>query len=113
MKYLAFVLLLTGCMETTQQAVAPVVSHNSQAASGVSSPSFKLPEGTGCRGAVAKFKAIVENDLETGHTTKTVHDSMMSDLGGAERACAAGQEGAAISMVRGIRAKNGYPSSLL
>ncbi len=76
----------------------------------VSDPNFKLPEGTGCGGTVNRFRAIIDNDLETGHTTKSTHFQMSAEIDRASSICANGNDGAARSMISGTRAKFGYPA---
>jgi hypothetical protein len=115
MKYLSllFVFALGACTETTKVALpAPTIAPatNAYAGSGVSDPSFKLPEGAGCNGAIARFRATIKNDLETGHTTQSVHERMAGELNSAQTACSAGQDASAQGQVRAIRARFGYPA---
>lgn len=108
---LAFLALaLSACNQTASAPPPASRASGSLAASGVTAPGFRLPEGAGCTGEVARFRAIIRNDLETGHTTKPVHDRMAAELDQAESACAAGRDGDAVRMVRATRTKFGYPS---
>jgi hypothetical protein len=104
MKYLLPLILLTACTETAKQPVAmsPVAM----------SPVVQVqvaPVQSGCA-SIRTFKALIVTDLETENTTKSVHDRIMSDLAGADAACASGNEGGAAAQVRGVRAKYGYPA---
>ncbi len=76
----------------------------------VSDPNFRLPEGVGCSGSVNRFRAIIDNDLETGHTTKATHSQMSAEIDRAAGTCSSGNDGAARSMISGTRAKYGYPA---
>lgn len=113
MKKLFPLLFLVACTETTTTPKLEIAtpSRNPYAASGVSDPSFKLPEGSGCKVAVARLKATLDNDLETGHIGKGVYQQMTSDLSSADKTCQAGQDGAASAQIRNIRVRNGYPAS--
>lgn len=106
---LAATLALAGCNQTSTAVTAP--APNSSAIPGVTPSSFHLPEGSGCSGDVARFKAIIDNDLSTGHTTDGVHKRMTADLTRAAETCSAGRSGEASAMVRSVRTKYGYPAS--
>lgn len=73
-------------------------------------PGFRLPEGQGCSGEIARFRAIQANDLETGHVTKSVYDQIEAEMQRASAMCAAGQSAQAIAHVRATKARFGYPS---
>lgn len=99
---------LAACNTTAPQPPAapsaPVTS-----ASSVTPSSFRLPEGTGCSGDVARFRAVIDNDLATGHTTKPVHEKMSAEVNQAASACQAGQDGPARSMIAATKKRYGYP----
>ena len=78
---------------------------------GVTPNNFSLPNEPGCKGDVARFQALIDNDLASGHTTQSERDSVTADLSKAQAACAAGQGAQASSMVTSIRKKYGYPAS--
>ncbi|MDP2355183.1 MAG: hypothetical protein Q8M31_03870 [Beijerinckiaceae bacterium] len=101
-------LVLTGCNANAPapQASAPPAS---SAPSGVTPSSFRMPEGSGCSGDVARWKAIQDNDLATGHVSKSVYDRIQNDINQASAACAAGRDAEARAMVRASRSRNGYP----
>ncbi len=101
------VLGIAACQSAPERA-APVP--NSSAVAGVTPQGFRLPEGAGCSGDIARFQAIIDNDLQTGHTTQSVHTQMSNELGKAGAACAAGRDGEARASVRAIRARFGYPA---
>lgn len=110
----ALALLLAGCNANAPQpsaSFAPSVSSDRLAASGVSAPGFKLPDGTGCSGAVARWRALQDNDLHTGHVTQAVYDRIKGEIDAAEAACAAGHDAQAQSMVRASRLRHGYPAT--
>ncbi|MDB5571497.1 MAG: hypothetical protein JWN93_2680 [Hyphomicrobiales bacterium] len=100
--------LLAGCNTTQPQAVASAPAASS-AGAGVTPSGFRLPEGAGCTGDVARWQAIQDNDLQTGHVTQAVHAAIKREIEAAASACAAGQSAQASAMVRASRARHGYP----
>lgn len=115
--------LVAGCNSTpapNAAAVQPISQPVSQpplqppwqqtgAAPGVTPTNFRLPEGAGCAGDVARWRAIQDNDLNTGHVSRSVYDRIKVDIDSASAACAAGRSGEASAMVRASRVRNGYP----
>lgn len=103
--------LLAACTQTGGPSAPPPTppQPGSLAAAGVTSPDFRLPEGAGCTGQISRFRAIMRNDLETGHTTQNVFNAVGAELDAASRVCADGRDGEATRMVRATRAKFGYP----
>lgn len=97
-------LALAGCTQTG----SPVPTSGT-AAAGVTPSTFVLPEGGGCSGNVARFRAVLKNDLETGHVGKAVHDRANGDLDRAGSACSAGREVEANAIVASTKGRFGYP----
>lgn len=103
-------LLLAGCNAPPPQASSQVSAPPASSAPvGVTPSSFRMPEGSGCSGEVARWKAIQDNDLATGHVSKSVYDRIQNDINQASAACAAGRDAESRAMVRASRARNGYP----
>lgn len=98
-------LFLAAC----QTAGPPPAPSPENAPTGVTPSTFRMPSGGGCSGEVERFQAIIDNDLQTGHTTKSVHDRVSAEIARARTACSAGNEGGAVSQIRATRAKFGYP----
>ncbi len=103
-RYLALPLLLAACNQTA--APAPIAA---SAPSGVTATSFRLPEGTGCAGEVSRFRAVIDNDLATGHVARSVHGRMAGEVDRAGAACAAGRDAEAARMIAATKARFGYP----
>lgn len=70
---------------------------------------LELPEGAGCSGAIARYGAIVGNDLSMGHVDPGVHDQIQRELRAAGEACSAGRDAQAMSLLRASKARHGYP----
>jgi hypothetical protein len=58
---------------------------------------------------VARFRAIMKNDIETGHTTKSVFDQIETEMQRADQMCASGNAAGASAHVRATRVRFGYP----
>jgi hypothetical protein len=103
--------LLAGCNSTSAptSALQPASLQQTGAAPGVTPASFRMPEGAGCSGDVARWRAIQDNDLRTGHVSQSVYERIKSEIDSAASACASGREGEASAMVRASRARHGYP----
>ncbi len=68
-----------------------------------------LPEGSGCAGAVARYRAVIDNDLDMGHVNKSVHAQISNEIAEAASACSSGQDGRALSLLRTSKSRHGYP----
>ena len=97
-------LALAGC-----NASAPVASAVQPASTSFTPPDFKLPEGRGCSGDVARWQAIQQNDLNMGHVNQKVYDEISREIAAAASACQAGRDGEACAMVSASKRRHGYP----
>ncbi|KRE04562.1 hypothetical protein ASE61_06400 [Bosea sp. Root670] len=104
----AFAALLLSACQTPSGGPPPAPSP-SQAAPGVTPNTFRMPSGTGCSGEVERFQAVIDNDFNTGHTTKGVHDRVSSEIARARTTCSGGNDAGAIGQIRATKAKFGYP----
>ena len=98
--------VLAGC---TQTASAPPPPPPGSTGAGVTPSTFTLPGGSGCAGDVARFRAVLKNDLDTGHVGQGVFDRAGGDLNRADAACAAGRDGEARAIVASTKSRFGYP----
>jgi hypothetical protein len=94
---------LVGCNQTSAPGSAAA------SAPGVTPSSFRLPDGTGCAGEVARFQAVIDNDVQIGHVNQSVYNRMSSDLSRASAACSAGRDAEAAGQLRTTKARYGYP----
>jgi hypothetical protein len=102
-----FSLSLAAC-QTTSEAPAAAPKQEPRGVS-ITPTNFRLPEGSGCSGDVARFRAIMANDLETGHTTKLVYDQIEAEMKRADAMCQSGNAGGASAHVRSTKSRFGYP----
>jgi len=100
-----------GLMLAACQSAAPPTppAPSDYAVPGVTPSTFRLPSGSGCSGEVARFQAVMDNDLASGHTTNSVHGRVSAEIASARATCSAGNEGGAIGQIRATKAKFGYP----
>lgn len=68
-----------------------------------------LPEGSGCGAAIARFSAVMDNDLKMGHVNQSVYGQIQGEIAEASKVCAAGEDGRAVSLIRASKARHGYP----
>lgn len=97
-------LALAACTQTASAPPAPPPG----AVPGVTPNTFRMPDGAGCAGDIAQFRAVLRNDVDTGNVGKGVYDRATADLGRAESACAAGRDGEARSLVASTKGRFGY-----
>ena len=69
---------------------------------------FRLPEGSGCQGEIARYRAVMSNDLAMGHVNQSVYNRINGEIGQAEAACAAGRDAEAQRMIRTTKSRHGY-----
>lgn len=99
----AFALLaLAGCNSAQPPATA-VASRT------VTPQNFTLPAGSGCAGAIARYRAVLDNDLAMGHVNQGVYSTIQAEVASADSACASGRDGEAQGLVRASKARHGYP----
>lgn len=98
-------LVLAACQSAGGPPPAPLPTH---APPGVTPSTFRLPTGTGCAGEVDRFQAVMDNDLDTGHTTKGVHARVSAEIAVARSTCAGGNEGGALAQINATKSKFGY-----
>jgi hypothetical protein len=70
--------------------------------------SFHMPEGTGCKGEVDRYRAVMSNDLTMGHVNQSVYTKVEREIGQAEAACATGRDADALRMIRATKTRYGY-----
>lgn len=88
----------------TQTAAAPPPG----AIPGVTPNTFHMPAGGGCSGDIARFQAVLKNDVGTGNVAQSVYDRAEPDLNRASAACSAGRDGEARSILASTKSRFGY-----
>jgi hypothetical protein len=76
------------------------------------SPGLQMAAGDGCAGAIARYRAVQDNDLSMGHVAKSVYAQIKREIEAAEQACSAGQDAKAMGMIRASQTRHGYPTNL-
>jgi hypothetical protein len=93
-------------------APAPEAAAPAPAAADVTPDNFTMPSGEGCAGDVARYRAIVANDLSMGHVAKSVYSQIEKEIAEADAQCVAGHEAQARATIVASRKRHGYPSDL-
>ncbi|MBV8849235.1 MAG: hypothetical protein JOZ16_06580 [Methylobacteriaceae bacterium] len=65
---------------------------------------------SGCSGEIARYRAVMKNDFDTGNVNKSVYAQFQSEIARADAACSAGRDSEAIGLVRSSKARHGYPA---
>jgi hypothetical protein len=73
---------------------------------------FQLPEGTDCKAAIARYRAVQDNDLSMGHVAQSVYNQIKREIAAADAACAAGHDAEAKAMVTASEQRHGYPTGI-
>ncbi len=102
----ALTVILAACNQTAPPRQAAQAPANP---SYVTPAGFRLPEGAGCSGEIARFRAIMTNDLETGHVNAGVHGRVTADIDQAAALCGGGQDGPARVSLAATKRRYGYP----
>ena len=100
-------LMLAACNQSAPPSPAPPAERTS--GSFVTPAGFRLPEGSGCSGEIARFRAVQDNDLSTGHVNQSVYNRIKSEVDQAAATCAAGNDGGARGQLAGTKKRFGYP----
>ena len=101
--------LVAGCNST---APAPDAAAPAPASIHVTPPGFQLPQGGGCAGEIARYRAIQDNDLAMGHVAQSVYNQIRSEIAAADKACSSGADAQARAMILSSRERHGYPTEL-
>ncbi len=111
---LPLLLALAACNSSPQpgatQTRAPAAATYRNVPAGVTPSSFRMPSGSGCKGDIARWNAIQNNDLKSGHVTPSVYRKIQGEIAQARAVCNAGQDAKASAMVRASKTSNGYPA---
>ncbi len=78
------------------------------ASTSVTPSGFRMPEGSGCKGEVDRYRAVMSNDLAMGHVNQSVYNRVDREIAQAEAACAGGRDAEAVRMINATKARHGY-----
>lgn len=98
---------MAGCNSAPPSANVPAPT--AYRVPGVTPQGFSMPQGEGCAADIARFEAILGNDLNAGHVSQSVFNQIKLELAPARTACAAGRDGEARTLVVASRKRHGYP----
>jgi hypothetical protein len=63
---------------------------------------------SGCAGAIAQFRAVIDNDAKIGHLNKSVYDRILPELGRTSETCRAGRDAEATRALAALKGRFGY-----
>jgi hypothetical protein len=92
----------SGCTQTASVPPTPSIIGPTVA------PTLQAAATAGCSGEIARYRAVMANDLATGHVNKAVHARISAEIDQASAACAAGRDADAVRMVNAAKARYGY-----
>lgn len=101
-------LYLTGLLALPLAACNQTTSAPTPAGASVTPSSLRMPEGSGCRGEIDRYRAVMSNDLAMGHVNQSVYKRVDREIGQAEAACAGGRDAEAMRMINATKARHGY-----
>lgn len=70
---------------------------------------FKMPDGEGCAGDVARWRAVQDNDYASGNIGLKIYHQIAGEIERADVACRAGRDAEASRLVHDSRRRHGYP----
>ena len=92
---------LAACNQTAAPSAAP-------GSASVTPSGFQMPSGSGCQGEIARYRAVMTNDLAMGHVNQSVYNRVEREIGQAEAACAGGRDAEAVRMINATKSRHGY-----
>ena len=102
-------LAVAACNAPTPQASAPPPAPGTVL---VTPQNFQMPEGGDCKAAIARYRAVQDNDLSMGHVAQSVYNQIRREIGAAEGVCAAGRDAEAKTMITASEQRHGYPTGI-
>jgi hypothetical protein len=63
---------------------------------------------SGCSGAIANFRAVVDSDAQTGNLNKSVYGRMLPEIERAAALCRAGRDGEGLRALQTVKSRYGY-----
>ncbi len=100
-------LLLAGCNTTSPSTGAPGFASLEFTPHG-----YSLPHGKGCNVRVARYRAVIDNDVHIGQVNKQVSKTIYREIDRAAAVCARGNDAKSQAMIRASEIKYGYPSTI-
>ncbi len=78
----------------------------------VTPPGFRLPAGGSCSADVARYRAVLNNDLAMGNVAQSVYNQIKRETDAAEAACSAGRDAEGRSLLAASKKRHGYPADI-
>jgi hypothetical protein len=102
-------LMLGGC---NSSGPAPSAAAPTPASIVVAPSNFQMPQGSGCAGEIARYRAVQDDDLAMGQIAQSVYNQIRGEIASAAQTCSAGRDEEARAMILASRKRHGYPTAL-
>lgn len=96
--------LVAGCTQTG----TPSPAGRAAILSGAAPAALGTPHGTGCSGEIARFRAVIDSDAQTGNLNGAVYKRMTGEIDRAMASCAAGRDADSLHQLAAAKARFGY-----
>ncbi len=63
---------------------------------------------SGCDGAIAQFRRVVDSDAQTGNIAKSVYNRIVPELGRITEVCRSGRDAPAMNALTVLKRRHGY-----
>jgi hypothetical protein len=63
---------------------------------------------SGCAGAIANFRAVIDSDAQTGNVNKSVYNRMLPEVERISAICHSGRDGEALRALQSLKSRYGY-----
>lgn len=97
---LACALALAACNQTRAPSLAPP--------GGAAPAALGAPGGSGCSGEIARFRAVIDSDAQTGNLGSSVAKRMTGEVDRASATCLAGRDADALRELNAAKVRFGY-----
>jgi hypothetical protein len=108
-RFACFALITAGVVALSASTASAQTDPSGYATQAHTPQGFRLPEGSGCSGDVARWQAIQDNDYHGGNIGLPVYHAIQREIAQAAAACSAGHDAQATAMIHASRARHGYP----
>ena len=70
---------------------------------------FRLPDGSGCAGDLARWQAVQANDYASGNVNLRIYNQIQAEIADAAAACQEGRDAQSRKLIASSKARHGYP----
>jgi hypothetical protein len=104
-------LALAACNSSAPAPEASATEADTTGSVAVTPADFQMPEGEGCAGDIARYRAVTDNDHSMGHVAQSVYNKIEKEIAEAEQQCSDGHDAQARATILASRKRHGYPTN--